>query len=142
MHAENLLSVPGNRYSFWSGNDDKSLPLREYNVPVLIAAAVSSIASRSSGSDSSKMQGTLKAARLKTRRCCLSNAHRHAVWVAALVAGVLLPLASIRSDQHSEPWPVTVSYTPSASVPSEPNGTGCGSVTPWRVLMAPVCNRV
>jgi beta-lactamase regulating signal transducer with metallopeptidase domain len=46
--------------------------------------------------------------------------HRHAVWVAALVAGVLLPLASVRSDQHSEPWPVTVSYTPSASVPSEP----------------------
>ena len=58
--------------------------------------------------------------------------HRHAVWVAALVAGVLLPLASIRSGQHREPWQATVSYTPSASVPSEPTPASA-RLTPARL---------
>ena len=40
--------------------------------------------------------------------------HRHAVWVAALIAAVLLPLASVRPRRQSTPFPVAVSYAPAA----------------------------
>ena len=44
--------------------------------------------------------------------------HRHAVWVAALIAAVLLPLASIRPRQ-SAPLPVAVSYAPTPAASAE-----------------------
>src|SRR5882672_1519846 len=52
--------------------------------------------------------------------------HRHAVWVAALVAGVLLPSVSIRSGERNTPWLGAVSPSESggAAAPSEPTPSG------------------
>lgn len=46
--------------------------------------------------------------------------HRHAVWVAALFAAVLLPLASVRPRRQSAPLPVVVSYAPTPPASIEP----------------------
>src|SRR5258707_11331480 len=48
--------------------------------------------------------------------------HRHAVWVAALLTGVLLPSVSIHSGEQSTPWLVAVSQSESgiAHAPFDP----------------------